>query len=338
MLDRKYWWVNQNKTFTQEVGGGYLWSPKVEKDGGYSQFYENMRIVSPGDVIFSFSGSRIKAIGVAQSYGYSVPKPEEFKNVGLNWNNNGWKVLVKFFKITNQIAPSKYVNVLRPLLPPKYSPLQISGRGNQKVYLTLISQRFAEILIGLIGEEARFLSLTGSVVADRPKEMPEERKDIDEYEGNIESLIVKNTEISITEKLNLVKSRRGQGLFRQKVYEYEKICRVTKVSNLAHLIASHIKPWRESTNLERLDGENGLLLTPTIDHLFDRGFISFRNTGDVLISPVADKEALFRMGVNPEKDINVGKFDDRQSQYLDFHRDKIFLTSKVDILKLNRLV
>ena len=50
---------------------------------------------------------------------------------------------------------------------------------------------------------------------------------------------------------------------------------VTKL-RVEHLVASHTKPWRDSTNEERLDGENGLLLTPTIDHLFDKGFIFIR--------------------------------------------------------------
>jgi predicted restriction endonuclease len=53
-----------------------------------------------------------------------------------------------------------------------------------------------------------------------------------------------------------------------------------------HLRASHCKPWRDSSNEERLDGENGLLLRPNADHLFDRGFIGFEDNGDVLVSPV----------------------------------------------------
>jgi predicted restriction endonuclease len=66
---------------------------------------------------------------------------------------------------------------------------------------------------------------------------------------------------------------------------------------LEHLRASHSKPWRDSSNEERLDGENGLLLTPSIDHLFDRGFISFRSDGRLLVSPVAHAGSLERMGV-----------------------------------------
>ena len=65
----------------------------------------------------------------------------------------------------------------------------------------------------------------------------------------------------------------------------ERACRITGVTTEEHLRASHCKPWRDASNEERLDGENGLLLTPNIDHLFDRGFIGFEDNGDVIVSP-----------------------------------------------------
>jgi HNH endonuclease len=71
------------------------------------------------------------------------------------------------------------------------------------------------------------------------------------------------------------RSSKLEGLFKERVRRFEDACRITKVSNQTHLIASHCKPWRDSDDEERLDGENGLLLTPSMDHLFDRGFISF---------------------------------------------------------------
>jgi putative restriction endonuclease len=107
----------------------------------------------------------------------------------------------------------------------------------------------------------------------------------------------------------------------------ERRCRVTGVDNSVHLRASHCKPWRDSNNEERLDGENGLLLTPSIDHLFDRGFISFQRDGGLIISPVAHRLSLERMGVPTDKAVNVGAFSDRQDQFLEYHRDAVFLRS-----------
>ena len=108
----------------------------------------------------------------------------------------------------------------------------------------------------------------------------------------------------------------------------ERSCRITDVTRPEHLRASHCKPWRDATNDERLDGENGLLLTPNADHLFDRGFIGFESNGDVLISPVADRESLSRMGLDADRSLNVGQFGDGQKRYLEFHRENVLLRSR----------
>ena len=112
------------------------------------------------------------------------------------------------------------------------------------------------------------------------------------------------------------------------VMEVERACRVTKVDKPEHLIASHTKPWRDSSNDERLDGENGFLLTPTVDHLFDKGFISFENSGDLIVSPVADPKSLGRMGIKREGKVNVGVFSEGQRRFLDFHRENVLRMSR----------
>lgn len=88
--------------------------------------------------------------------------------------------------------------------------------------------------------------------------------------------------ITPTEKQQISNARRGQGLFRARVELIERGCRLTGVVDRAHLGASHIKPWRACTNTERLDGHNGLLLAPHIDHLFDRGFCQATRRTDPL--------------------------------------------------------
>jgi hypothetical protein len=100
---------------------------------------------------------------------------------------------------------------------------------------------------------------------------------------------------NIGSKQAIIRARRGQGLFKERVMAIESRCRITLVENPVHLIASHCKPWRDSTNEERLNCENGLLLTPNIDHLFDRGFIGFEDSGKLIISPVAHRPSLARM-------------------------------------------
>ena len=315
----RYWWVNQNQTFRHEVGGGYLWSPKRNANGARNPFYESMREVAPGDLIFSFADTRILAMGIAQSYCWESPKPTEFGTAGQNWENVGWRVRVAFVHLDNQVRPKDYIDLLRPLLPGRYSPLQPNGNGLQSVYLTEVPHPLAETLLGLIGREVSPILLAAAEAKSVPTD------DLDAWETQLEQRVIADGSIPETDRLALVRARNGQGIFRDRVAQLEKRCRITGVDNPAHLVASHCKPWRDASNAERLDGQNGLLLTPSIDHLFDRGFISFENCGRLIISPVAHHLSLQRMGVRVDEPVNVGSFSIGQKRYLEFHRDAILL-------------
>ena len=154
----RFWWVNQNQTYRHEVSGGYLWLPKRKSNGTQNPFYDFMREVSPGDVIFSFADTLVKAIGIAQSYAGEAPKPMEFGSSGAYWDQIGWRVDVRFQELgPHAIRPANHMPFLAPLLPEKYSPLQTTGVGLQGVYLTLLPDRLASMLVDLIGVEARRL-------------------------------------------------------------------------------------------------------------------------------------------------------------------------------------
>jgi hypothetical protein len=318
----RYWWVNQNQTFRQETEGGYLWSPKRNANGARNPFYESMREVAPGDLVFSFADTRIPAIGIAKSYCWESPKPTEFGNAGANWENIGWKISVAFTLLDNRIRPKDHIELIRPLLPRKYAPLQATGDGLQGVYLTELPATLAEVLMGLIGTETTPLAAAAKAVK------PIISDDLDLWEKRLERAVSKDTSIPETERQAIVRARIGQGLFKERVSAIEKRCRITGVENPIHLIASHCKPWRDSTNEERLNGENGLLLTPSIDRLFDRGFISFEDNGRLIVSPVADRVSLRKMGVETDTAVNVGPFSSGQRAFLQFHKNAVLLQAQ----------
>lgn len=323
------WWVNQNQTAAQEIGGGYLWSPQRKRDGSINPYYEFMREVAPGDLVLSFADTRIAHFGIARSHAYEAPKPAEFGAAGRAWDDIGWRVDVDFSELARPIRPAQHMDRLAPLLPSKYSPLSPAGRGSQSIYLTRISPALALALAELIGEPVlgllRATPPAGVAEAPRPGPTPEVLLWEEHLRGRIEG----SAELNETEKLSLVLSRRGQGLFRDRVAELEPACRITGVRHPDYLRASHIKPWRDADNDERLDGHNGLLLTPSVDHLFDRGFISFRDNGELLVSPVAHGDSLRRLGIEPKSERNVGKFAREQRSYLEYHRDRVFLQARV---------
>jgi len=187
------------------------------------------------------------------------------------------------------------------------------------------------VLAGLIGHEATALVSTLAAHDEDPRVddawLVKLSDDVDYWEHRLEQEVVQDSSIRDTDRTAIIRARRGQGLFKERVQQIERRCRITGVENDAHLIASHCKPWRDSNNEERLDGENGLLLTPSIDHLFDRGFIGFEDSGRLIISPVADRISLQRMGVQTEQPVNVGTFSTGQRRYLEFHRTNVLLAS-----------
>jgi putative restriction endonuclease len=229
----------------------------------------------------------------------------------------------------NKIRPKDHIDLLRRVLPSRYSPLQDSGNGIQSVYLTEVPTLLAELLIGLIGNEAAVLNeqVAGSTLQTAMQQQVE-NADLEMWEQHIESEIESDAQLLGTEREALIVARRGQGLFKQRVMQVENRCRITGVTNPIHLRASHCKPWRDSNNEERINGENGFLLTPTVDHLFDRGFISFEDSGNLIVSRVAHPSSLNLMGVPTDHIINVGTFTQGQKQFLDYRRESVLLQAR----------
>ena len=306
-----YWWVNQNQTYTHEVRGGYLWSPKVNANGARNQFYDNMKRVQRGDIVFSFCDTYIKAIGVCINEAESAPKPTAFGSTGAYWNDEGWFVEMQFRELNTRIRPREHMALLEPTLPQMYSPLQRSGDGNQGVYLAEVPLPMAYQLLSLLGQEGQHAITALEFFVDGAI-----------AELAAEATIQTRTDIATTEKLQLIKARRGQGLFKSRVELIEDRCRVTDVRRPEHLVASHIKPWRSSTDEEKLDGHNGLLLAPHIDHLFDRGSIAFTNDGQILVAPTLAPEILAKWSIDQRQ--LVGDFTKMQCTYLEYHRDMVF--------------
>lgn len=127
-----------------------------------------------------------------------------------------------------------------------------------------------------------------------------------------------DTGLSSREKETVILSRIGQGQFRDQLIKLWNSCVISKFDDPRFLIASHIKPWKKSTNQEKIDKYNGLLLLPTYDKLFDLGFISFENNGNIIISKsLIDYD---KLGLNKNISIDIKKGNEK---YLDYHRQEI---------------
>lgn len=90
------------------------------------------------------------------------------------------------------------------------------------------------------------------------------------------------------------------------------------------LRASHIKPWRDASDDERIDPHNGLLLTPSADLLFDKGWISFRSDGRLIVSERLPGQVREKLGVDVRDGRKCGTFTPRQTEFLEYHRDCVY--------------
>ena len=141
-----------------------------------------------------------------------------------------------------------------------------------------------------------------------------------------EEAIVKNdSTLTVTEKETIVKARRGQGSYRDKlIKKYNHSCIMTKVSISQVLVASHIKPWAICDNKERVDVNNGLLLSATYDRLFDSGLITFDKDGKLKISKLISKDNADRLEIKSGTKYDI-KYCNEMKNYLDYHNNVIFV-------------
>jgi hypothetical protein len=315
-----FWWVNHKQTYRHEVDGRYIWSPKTKRDGSRNVSYDNMRRVLPGDVVFSYAGGEIRQVGFVTRPAASCPRPSEFGTAGMRWEQDGWMVPVDWHPVPQPLRPKAFIEELRPYLPEKYSPLSAStGDGVQNLYLAALPEPMAQVLLNRLGTWGREFLLQAHGIGD-------DDGAVREVDDALEEALRRDDNLDETTRRAVVEARRGQGRFRLNVEAVEQACRVTQVSDRRLLRASHIKPWRAcASNAERLDGQNGLLLSPNVDHLFDRGYISFRDDGQMLISPQIDAQEIARLGVAVAPPPHVGRFIPGQAAYLEFHRANVFL-------------
>ncbi len=264
-------------------------------------------------------------------FAFTAPKPEEFGTAGEYWNSEGWLLPVFWTPLSIPVRPKVLLDQLRPHLPKKYSPVNSNtGGGNQKAYLAAISEQVFSLITASSMFDVTALASGGANGL---------RYDIvvDMLEEKVERSVLSDLSLDETTKKSIVAARRAQGFFRKNLESIENSCRLTGITNPSLLIASHIKPWRAcKTAKERLDGMNGLLLTPDADRLFDRGYITFRDKGEVTVSPRVNRDDLRRLGFEQLslerfgfKEApavwSVGNFQPQQQEYLAYHRSEVFL-------------
>lgn len=272
-----------------------------------------MRLVQTGELVLSYANGQLAFVGVATDLAIDAPRPPEFGSSGDAWASEGWMLPIHWSELPKPVRPQDFWDELKPLLPQeRYSPLVLStGYGSQKAYLCEIGERAFEVVLAHAGS-TRPLLPRSSNLDDL----------LDKLERQIERNILDSGE---TEREQVVLARRGQGRFRANVCALDASCRLTGIADQRLLVASHIKPWRVCISArERLDGANGLMLTPNADRLFDRGLLTFGNGGEPIFSAAIDARHVQQLALDGHQRRAAFPFTTEQLPYLEYHRANVF--------------
>jgi hypothetical protein len=299
----RYWWVNHKKTFEEEVGGGYLWSPKVEKGGRISEFYNNMTRATPGDLVFSFAHTRIQKVGFVSSRAVSKAQPAELRKDNTSWDTDGWLLPIDWLEMDLSFSPKDHFSVIRGMLPEKYSPISTkNGNGNQKAYFSEISRELVDYVLDNENLDFDDIDAGNGVSNARP--------------------IVEDTDAR-AKVLREIEARRGQRNFREKLLQaYSRKCAITGTELEDVLEAAHIKPYsQEGSNIT----SNGILLRSDWHTLFDLGLCTINSKGRLEISSKL-KTREYRKYRNKKVYVPKSASDTPGEKELKYHRNYVFQT------------
>lgn len=144
--------------------------------------------------------------------------------------------------------------------------------------------------------------------------------DADNWTEKIENEIL-DSNLQGKEKEIIIKARINQSVFREKLFHRYKTCCLCGVSDARMLVASHIKPWSECNPNEKVDIDNGFLLCPNHDKVFDSGLITFDNDGSIIISKsLKETDRIF---LNLRENMKI-EINGKNRKYIEYHRNHIF--------------
>lgn len=211
------------------------------------------------------------------------------------------------------IAPA-YFDRAFELLGVDFKTRQRCSWENYSIYIGLIGKIKTFLAEALLGEVSLLDAHSFAWILSAQMDSEDKLADVSEY-----------LNLSSTEKESIVKSRIGQGQFRQSLINYWSACAVTGCKEHKLLRASHIKPWAKSSATERLSLYNGLLLSPSLDLCFDLGFISFNSLGGIIISDQLNQNDIEALSIN--KDMKLSNISPEHEKYLKYHREHIYKKS-----------
>ncbi|MGG3801818.1 HNH endonuclease [Metabacillus fastidiosus] len=299
-----YYIVMQGHSYEEEKALGIIWSQQKDRGDNVPHSWKRMLEVSLGDRVFHYVHGDIVAISTAKSACQTAAKPD-----GSNQAEEGYLIEMEYYELEKFLNIKSYFNGIEPLLPLKYSAFQKDGNGNQG-YLYPCNELLAIKLLELIADL--------NIYEEDQEQLEFAIGPVISKEHN--NLIPVIVEAEAEAKVKLRKDR-------QKYKEtlaplWNNQCALCGIDLPAMLCASYSKPWKDSTNEERLDPYNGLLLCHNHDALYAKGYIAFDGTGRIHISERINEADYGKYGIHPK--MRVERKEDNK-KYFKWHKKNIFV-------------
>ena len=269
-------WVNIGDSYQEVLDNGFLWAPtlKITETGKKTRNagWDSVENVRKNDIIFCNRDGAIIYVAIAKKDTFKAPKP--VTRTFNRWHNEGFQVDVKVIELDHPIPVNDFKYELNNILAKELKPKVFDKNlNNCQIYMAPLNLLGGAFLLDLIGDE----SLTVHEAID---------------DSGQEAL-------SGSDKTILSKARVGHGKYREELLSlWDSTCPITAINEPSLLIASHIVPWQLSDSFDKVNKYNGLLLSPHIDKLFDRGFISFDDSGQILFHTKMSSSTAKNLGIS----------------------------------------
>lgn len=263
-----FYWVNLGGTHNEVKDNLFLWAPYDEQRR--LKHWDVVAQVKEGDIIFCAYGSYVYHVAIAQADAFKAERPATRKKQG----GYGYQVNIAFEPNAHPVLKSQLAPDFLSRFNESCSTKVFTHKGVAQFYMSRLSTEAGLFLLDSVG-------LSGDPI------------------HTVQELSQQSA--AVTEREALILARIGQGQFRQDLLaRWNGGCALTGLKNQSLLVASHIVPWADATNAERLTADNGLPLVVHIDCLFDRGLISFGDDGTLLLSD--------SLGDNERKVFNFARY------------------------------
>ena len=299
--------VMQGETYQEERDLGIISSPLQDSGGLVPHSWLRMKEVRKGDRVFHYVKGHIIAISVAKTGCQEISKPTAMETHNHLYET-GYLVELEYHELEVPLNLHLNFNEILKLLPIKYSPFQQDGNGNPG-YLYPCNEQLVIKLLELISDLNIY--------------------QVDEEQLELAIGTVRRTErntfipmIAETEAEVKVKIRLDQQKFREDLLPlWEGKCALCDIELPILLRASHSKPWKDCTDIERVDPYNGLLLCCNHDALYNKGYIAFDGQGRLHISSSIPENDYIIYNIHGKQ--KVARYEENKP-YFKWHQKNIF--------------